>query len=248
MTQLQKAIAKIQKRDAPGIGFGQIRREQPKTILLAVEVADSAAATAALDAGADFFIASGLGAADLIKATGKADRGGARVEALDEATADALKEAGALFAACTPANTKASALDADRLGFIAIVDPALDEQTLRALAGLGLDGLAIPATTIPETLADQLALVRLAQLGGAPVLAPVSATATTAQLRVLRDSGVAIVVAAGASTEQVTALTAAIKALPPRKKGDSDGKDIAMIPAMGHKGEEEEHDHEDDGE
>ncbi len=250
MTQLQKAIAKIQKRDAPGIGFAPVRRDPPKTLLLAAEVADAAAATAALDAGADFFIVTGVGAADAIKASGRADRGGARLDSLDEATTDALKAAGALFVVCAPANTKASAVDTDNLGFIAVVDLDLDEQTLKALAGLGLDALAIPATTVPETLADQLAIVRLAQLGGAPVIAPVTAGATAAQLRVLRDSGVGLVVVAGASAPEITTLVAAIKALPPRKKGnDHEGRDVAIVPsARSGKGDEEEHDHEDDGE
>jgi intracellular sulfur oxidation DsrE/DsrF family protein len=243
MTQLQKAIAKLQRGTGPGIGFGQVKRDAPRTLLLAVEVENSTAAKAALEAGADFFIARGPNAATTITETAKNDRAAARVDELDDSTAKALKAAGAIFVACEPSRAQASAIDTDELGFVAIVDAGLEEQTLRALAGLGLDGLATLTGSTPETLADQLQLVRLAQLGGAPVLSPVTAGATTAQLRVLRDSGVALVVAGvSSSAEDVAGLVAAIKALPPRKK-KGDGGDIAMIPSMGAR-QEEEHDHE----
>ena len=246
MTQLQKAIAKLQRGTASGFGFTRVKRETPRTLLLAVEVNDAKAAKAAIEAGADFFIALGANAAATITGTAANDRAAARVDALDDATAAALTSAGAIFVACEPANAQASAIDTDALGFVAIVDAAIDEQTLRALAGLGLDGLATLTGATPETLADQLQLVRLAQLGGAPVLSPVKPGATMAQLRVLRDSGVALVVAGvDSSSADVAALVAAIKALPPRKK-KGDGGDIAMVPSMGAR-HEEEHEHEDDG-
>ncbi len=252
MTQLQKAIAKLQRGTAPAFGFGQSRREAPRTLLIAAEVNDEAAANAALDAGVDFFVARGANAAATIAAVGKKENAAARVDLLDDETAKALTEAGAIFVACEPANARASAIDIESLGFVAIIDPALDEQTLRALAGLGLDGLATNAVSTPETLADQLQLVRLALLGGAPVIAPVSAGATMPQLRVLRDSGVAIVLAGSeCSKDELATLVAAIKALPPKKKGGREGGDMAMIPSMNSRsggGGEEEHEHDDDEE
>lgn len=248
MTQLQKAIAKLQRSTAPVFGFGQSRRETPRTLLIAAEVNDAAAANAALDAGVDFFVARGKDAAATISAVGKKDNAAARVDLLDDETARALTEAGTIFVACEPANARSTAIDTEALGFVAIIDPSLDEQTLRALAGLGLDGLATNAVSTPETLADQLQIVRLALLGGAPVIAPVSAGATTAQLRVLRDSGVAIVVAGTeCSKDELAALVAAIKALPPKKKSSREGGEMAMIPSMASRAaSEEEHELDDD--
>ena len=53
MSQLQKRIHKIQRREGPGIGFGRVTREQPRAMALIATARNAAEAQAALDAGAD---------------------------------------------------------------------------------------------------------------------------------------------------------------------------------------------------
>ncbi|HQW51198.1 MAG TPA: hypothetical protein PL082_04005, partial [Tepidiformaceae bacterium] len=53
MSQLQKTIARLQRRDGPAIGFGPVSREQPRAMALIALVSSATQARAALDAGAD---------------------------------------------------------------------------------------------------------------------------------------------------------------------------------------------------
>ena len=81
-------------------------------------------------------------------------------------------------------------------------------------------------------LKDQLSLVRLATFAATQLVAVVDPAVTVADLRVLRDSGTAAVVArAGSTPAQVKALADALKAVPPPKKG-KEGREIALVPSV----------------
>jgi hypothetical protein len=170
------------------------------------------------------------------------------VDKLDEAGATALREAGAVFAIATPQKTQAIAVDTDSLGYIASIDLDIAEADLRAIGGLGIDGITLDGATAPETLADQLKLVRLAQLGSAGLMLNIAADITTPQLRTLRDAGAGIVIApAGTAKAAIEELVSRIKAVPPRKRG-RDGGDVAIIPTGSKAQSEEEHEHEEEDE
>lgn len=62
MSQLQKRIQKLQRREGPGIGFGRVSREQPRAMALIATARNAAEIQAALDAGADGVLVDAGGA------------------------------------------------------------------------------------------------------------------------------------------------------------------------------------------
>lgn len=246
MSQLQKKISRIGRRESSGIGFGNARREQPRAMLLGVLASDAAAAKAALGAGADVVIAQGdAGKAKgvLRGVAGNGQAAGVWTRELDEAGAAVLQEAGCDFVVGTLEGIASEAVDTEKMGLVLEVTAEISDTTLRALPPLGLDGLLFERTPGAMKLADQLELVRLASFSGSPLLVPVGAETTAAEFRVLRDSGVAVAVAPeGTTAEQIKALVKRLEEVPPRK-GRREAAEIALVPAVAAR---QEHDHEED--
>lgn len=252
MSQLQKMIARIARPDGPAMGFGRAVREKPRAMLVGVLAADASAARRLLEAGADLAIACATGASavrGVIEGlAGKGTTVGAWVSALDAAGAEALRGAGCDFVISTLDGTAAEAVDSEKMGIVVAVDGGLDDSTLRALAPLGLDGLFFERTPGGMTLAGQLELVRLSSFSGTPLLVTASPDATVSELRVLRDSGAAVVVLPeSATSEQVTALSARLREVPPPRKAKREGHDMALVPSVS-AGAEHEHEEEEEEE
>lgn len=251
MSELQKRIARIGRRESTAIGFASAPREKPRAILLGAIVADAAAAKAAADAGVDAVIVEAsnatAAAGHMGELKGTKSVAGALLPSLDEAGADALVAAGCDFVICTLEGTDATAVDTDRMGHVAVASNAMDDTTLRALAPLGLDALFVVRSGGAMTLANQLELVRLASFAGAPLLVTTATTASVAEVRALRDGGTAMAVApAGATPEQIATLSETLQSVPPSKKGKSGQRDIALVPSVAAAGSHE-HDEEDGG-
>ncbi|KAA0238927.1 hypothetical protein EDM76_04060 [bacterium] len=236
MSQLKKMIARLGRPQNAGIGFGPVSREKPKALLLAALAPDAGTARQLLEAGADVAIACAAdaqGVRSVIEglAGGKVIAG-AWVSAIDGAGAEALRSAGCDFVISTVEGTAADAVDPDQMGVVVAVDNRLDDTTLRAMAPLGLDGLFVERSPGNMNLAAQLDLVRLATLSGTPLLVTASADVTVAELRVLRDSGVAaVVLPESAATGEVKALAERLRTVPARKP-KREGQDIALVPSM----------------
>lgn len=246
MSELQKKFGRLQRREGPGIGFGQRNREQPRAMLLGAVVNDEAAGKAALGAGADVLV---MKAAEAAKAAGAVKKltedkttVGVWTDTLDEASAEALSKAGCDFVISTLEGTSSAAVDTDRMGQLVVASNGLDDTTLRSLAPLGLDALFVERPSGAMTLAEQLKLVRLASFASTPLITTVEGGASVADLRVLRDSGVvAVILPSGASAEQIKGLVESLKAVPAPKRGKGDGREIALVPSLpGAQHEEEE--------
>lgn len=249
MSEFQKRVARILRREGPAIGFGARVRETPKAMLLAAITRDEAAARSAIEAGADavIFRDGTTAAVPTIKAL-KADRilAGAWVDALDEKTAASLAEAGCEFIVSTLDATESTAVDSERMGQLLVADPSFDDTTLRSLGPLGLEGLVVELTGGAMKLKDQLALVRLATFSATQLVVVVDPAVTVADLRVLRDSGAAAIIArAGSTPDQVKALDQALRAVPPPKKG-KEGREIALVPSVAAAPSAEEDDEDDE--
>ncbi|MCC7366013.1 MAG: hypothetical protein IT303_16735 [Dehalococcoidia bacterium] len=247
MSQLQKKIQKIQRREGPALGFGPKVREQPRAVLLGVVAADAAAATAAADAGADVVILQAADAAGAAAAVKKAARKelalGVQLASLDEAGAAALREAGCDFVVSTLEGTASAAVDTEAMGQVIVASEAMEDNTLRALAPLGLDGLLVERAAGAMTLAQQLGLVRLASFAGTPLIVSVTGEASVSELRVLRDSGVGVaLLPAGSAASAIEALDKNLRAVPAPKKGRAEGRELAIVPSVSQGG----HDHDDD--
>jgi hypothetical protein len=253
MSQLQKKISRIQRREGPGIGFGLAAREQPRAMLLAALAVDARSGAAALEAGADLLVveaSDGAAAAKIVEAIAQ-EKGcvGVRLNGLSGADADALAKAGCDFVISTLDGTDSSAVDTERMGQVVVAGSGIDDTTLRALGPLGLDALFTELPTGAMKLVEQLALVRLASLASAPLIVTIDPGASVADLRVLRDSGVAVVVApAGASASQIASIGDNLKVVPAPRKPKREGGDIALVPAAAnaHAHDEEEEEDDDD--
>ncbi len=247
MSQLQKKIQRIQRRESPrGFGFGQAAREQPPAMLLGALVNDAASAKAAKEAGAEivlFQAANGQAIAPTIRELdGEKICAGAWVDALDEEGANALREAGCDFVISTLEGTNSAAVDVESMGQVIVASTEMDDTTLRALGPLNLDALFIERPLAAMTLKDQLALVRLASFSSTPLIVTVAADAGPSELRVLRDSGTAMVVPpAGTGPDGLRTLLQALKDVPARRPR-RDSQDIALVPSLAAAG----HNHEDD--
>lgn len=232
------------------MGFGQSARETPRAMLAGIIVNDAGPAKEMLAQGADFVLVRAKDAATaaqrIEKTGGEKVALGALLTELDEAGADALKTAGCDFVVSPLESTAAEAVDTDRMGHAVTVNRETDDNTLRALGPLGLDSLYVERTAGAMTMAERLDLVRLATFASTPLLVPVGTDAGIAELRVLRDSGVAGVVAPeGTTKEQFQKLIEALKAVPAPKRARREGADMAIVPSIA-AGRDEEGDDDDD--
>jgi hypothetical protein len=249
MSQLQKRIQKLQRREGPAIGFGRVSREQPRAMGLIATARNAAEIQAALDAEADAVIvdAGGATAAAAVMEGIASDKLaiGALLASLSEADAAALREARCDFVISPLDTTDSAAVDTEKNGQAVVASLDMEDNTLRALAPLGLDGLFVQRAGGAMTLGQQLGLVRLASFASTGLIVTVQAGAGVGELRVLRDSGTAAVVApAGTSADGLKALSDTLKAVPAPKKNKREGSDMAIVPAARGAEEEEEHEHE----
>jgi hypothetical protein len=249
MSQLQKRIQKLQRREGPAIGFGRVSREQPRAMGLIATARNAAEIQAALDAEADAVIvdAGGATAAAAVMEGIASDKLaiGALLASLSEADAAALREARCDFVISPLDTTDSAAFDTEKNGQAVVASLDMEDNTLRALAPLGLDGLFVQRAGGAMTLGQQLGLVRLASFASTGLIVTVQAGAGVGELRVLRDSGTAAVVApAGTSADGLKALSDTLKAVPAPKKNKREGSDMAIVPAARGAEEEEEHEHE----
>jgi len=250
MSQLQKRIQRLQRREGAAIGFARVTRENPRAVALIAAVRSGAEGTAAIEAGADAVIfeagdASAAAAAMQGVANDKT-AAGALLANLSAADADALNAAGCDFVISTLEGTDSAAVDTERMGQVVVASESMEDNTLRALGPLGLDGLYVARTSGAMTLAQQLGLVRMASFASTGLIVTVEPNASVGELRVLRDSGVVAVVApAGTSADALKTLSDTLKAVPAPKKGKREGNDIAIVPASSAAADEDDdHEHE----
>jgi hypothetical protein len=253
MSQLQKTIAKLQRRDGPAIGFGPVSREQPKAMALIARVRSADEARAAIEAGADAVLFHFGDAATAAKAlhgvAGPKVAAGVLLDALSEADAETLRAAGCDFVVSPLETTDSSAVDTEKMGHVVIASESLEDNILRSLGPLGLDGLYVERPHGAMKLAGQLGLVRIASFASTGIIATIDAGASVSDLRVLRDSGVVAVVApASSSPTDIAEIVTRLKAVPPPRKSRREGAgDMALVPTLKvAPDEEEEHEHEED--
>ncbi len=221
------------------MGFGARSREQPRAMLLGVLAGNGAEAKAGFEAGADVAIiraSSGSAAAKEAKgaASGESNERvlGAWLAEIDDSSGAELAEAGCDFAVGTLEGTLATAVDSERMGQVLVAGNSMEDTTLRALGSLGLDAMLVEHGKGAMSLADQLQLVRLASFTATPLLVTVAGKAPVAELRVLRDSGAAcVLLGAGSSAAEITALSDRLRAVPARK-ARREGGDIALVPSL----------------
>lgn len=142
---------------------------------------------------------------------------GIRFTVLTSDRVELARSRGASYASCTLDEARAEvALDPDFDIVVRLLDTDMDEAALRALARLRPAAVS-PAPQFPLSMRDAVNLHRLGTLTGVPlaVLCPIDVSAS--DLEILRDAGLGcMLLARGATPEDVAAVKQRIAALPPR--------------------------------
>jgi len=249
MSNLKKAIERAGRREGGQLGFAQVSQAKRRAMLLAIAADDASAAEAAAEGGADIVLLSAKNARDAARELGRLGSlkvpVGPVLAALTSEDATVLRDARCDFVVSPLTGTAAGALDANVMGHALALEQTVDDATLRALGPLGLDALVVDAPRASFSVADQLALVRVAQLASTPLIVRLATRPDPGDLRALRDSGVAIVAAPpGSKQGDLQDLISGLQAVPELRKREGRGPEIALLPSLLGGA----HEHDDDGE
>jgi hypothetical protein len=172
---------------------------------------------------------------------------GVRVDSATAQDAAAASAAGADFLVCSDEHTEAAALLDQKLGYVLVAPvpiapvlqgPHSDDDALRLLRPLDLDGLVISALPERMTLRQQLHVRRLSELARKPLFVRTEARVTATDLELWRDAGVVAVVTNGYN---VASLVEAANAVPPpRQPRDRPDPVLPALRASGTEDDEEE--------
>jgi hypothetical protein len=227
MSKLRDRIRDIARRRPAAIGFATTRTSETRSrqLLVIAEADDAATTSRAAAAGADAIIFTGAldRLPDSIANAGKAVVG-ARVDAATAQDAAALSAAGGDFLVCTDEHAEAAAMLDQKLGYVliapvpiapALQTPSTDDDALRLLRPLDLDGLILPALPERMTVRQQLHARRLSELARKPLFVRVEGPVAATALELWRDAGVVAVVT---NADNVASLVEAADAVPPPRQ------------------------------
>jgi hypothetical protein len=248
MSKLGDRIRKTGKTEPAPLGFATAAaKAAAASMFIVVDAGDEAAKIAdAAKKGADAVIWEGNAAA-LRKA--RLPEGvilGVRVKDAGREEAAALREAGADFLVIDH-GTRGEALLDEKLGFVMVIEePAkLEDSALRLVGELSLDALLVAPPKAPFSVADVLALRRIASLARAPMFATVDPAMDAGTLQLLRESGVIALQVAAADAGGIADLKNMIASLPERGRKRED-KSEALVPAQAMAGGHDDDDDDDD--
>jgi hypothetical protein len=226
MSKLADVIRRNQRVDAAPMGFGAARPAVKPSMLVGL-----LSAGAPGDAGeADVVLIDGLAAKpDLSRLRDAAGTSvfGLQAASLSNDRVKELRQTGIDFIVFEADSTLASALLDEETGYVLRTPAQPEELFLRSLEPLSLDALYLDWLSLPLTVMGQLELSRMGMLARKPLLAKVSADATSEDLQCLRSAGVAVLLTD--SPEGVARLKEAVLALPQRK-AKSDERAVLTLP------------------
>jgi hypothetical protein len=217
------------------MGFGRAAERRPSPTLLCFlrldkeQVGKTGSAAAG---GADAVIISGLDAGKLGQAMKKLGDlpVGLPLENAERAAVASAREAGADFVLLDE-RASAEAVLEERAGLILSVDKDIGDAELRALVGLPLEALEVPAVGEPLTLRGMLDLRRLSMFSQTPLLIEVPPGIDASGLQALREAGVVGVILDGKDADKLGALREAVLSLPPRGRRREERAE-ALLPSL----------------
>lgn len=236
-TLLDRIRATGRRRDTPlGFAAGGDRGAPQPQLLLIVEVADAAAATIAIESGADALLLSDerVPVADVVAVAGEAPVG-IRLAGATAEQAAAAASGGADFIVFDDETTEAAALLVEDLGFVLALSSTTDEEADREYLGslqpLGLDAVLVGARDEQMTVRQQVATRRLVELVRKPLIITVTAPVGVTALEVWRGAGAVAVLSSGLDAAALAALADAVKAVPPPRRPSGD-RPVALVSAL----------------
>jgi hypothetical protein len=250
MSKLRDRIRDLARRRPAALGFAPARASEsrPRQLLVIAEAEDVASIGRAVGDGADAIIFTGtmeqlphvrdsLGTAVL----------GVRIDSATAQDSAAASEAGADFLVCSDEHSEAAALLDQKLGYVLMAPvpiapvlqgPQSDDDALRLLRPLDLDGLIISALPERMTLRQQLHVRRLSELARKPLFVRTEARVAATDLELWRDAGVVAVVTSAYNVASVVEAANAVP--PPRQPRDRPDPVLPAVRSSAMEDEEEE--------
>jgi len=218
------------------IGFARTASTETHSQLLIVASTDDPAAVPALiKAGAGSIITTSLDALEgLVEAAGKVPVG-IRYDATTTIEAERIIAAGSDFIAFDHTQTQAEALLDPELGRVILVERDMSDDELRTLTAIQLDAVIVAPPAQPLLVSDQLALRRIAELAGAPLVVPAAEASATSTLHAWRNAGTMAVLVPGDPALVRSALVAVAGIPLPQPPHDERGG-MALVPTLASSG------------
>jgi hypothetical protein len=234
MSRLADKIKRAHRMEAAPIGFGVVaeRRASPTLLCLLRLDRSQAEKNATKAAAADAVIITGMEAeklAPVLKKLGDIPVG-LELGPAERSAVAAAREAGADFVLLNEQSPAEAVLE-ERVGFVLSVGTEVSDAELRALGGLSLDALEVPAVKESLTLRQLMELRRLSMLSQTPLFIEIPAEVGRSRLETLRDAGAVGVIIDGKSAGNLAALREAVLSLPPRgHRGEE--RTEALLPSL----------------
>ena len=227
MGKLADKIRAVRTRADRPLGFGAAanRGRHPARGLLIAAAGESAN-------GADLLIGAGdlgdAGRLEALAAAGGAALVGVEARALSRRGADAAEQAGIDFLLFQIADAHAEALFSNKLDYALRLEAVPAEPTLRAIGSLRPAFVLVPPVSDPLSAQRMIELRQIALGTGAPLAAPIPPDLSAGSLEALREAGVAVLVLARPTSEQIAALRARIATIPERSRRPRDEESVAL--------------------
>lgn len=225
------------------IGFTPAASEESHSQLLVAAITDDPAAVPGiLEAGAGAIVTTSIDAIERLVAAANDRPVGIRLDAMTPADAERVIAAGADFVAFDHTQTQAEALLDPDLGRVLLIERDVSEEELRLIAAMQLDAVIVGPPPQPLVVSDQLALRRIVDLAGAPLVVPAAEAPSTSTLHAWRNAGTLCVLVPG-DPSLISATLEAARAVPAPRPPRDDRGGVALVPALsGHEGDFEEED------
>jgi len=231
----------------PGMALvGLVSRDHTKGVGVVCELALSAA-----------FLSGVTRVADLKKLGGSLASipWGTYGSGLTEEQAETLQQNGGDVVTFALEGTSVSAVTCDDLGSFLVLDPGVEDNQLRAVASLPIDGFLLPMTGVAGawSLQDLASVASISRRVDKYILVEVSQAPGKKELAALRDIGVQglVVDVSALSKDQIAELKAALLAMPkpaPRRRGRTTAILPTSVFSVGREPAHEEEEEEDDEE
>ena len=161
---------------------------------------------------------------------------GIRVQGLSSEQAVKYREKGCDFLAFQPEGAPLGALGDEDTGYLLCIEPDMDEQSLRAIEDLPVDGVLLPLKSVkpPLTLQHLITIGVVRSAFTKYLLVEIPGALTAEELDGLRDIGVdgLVVDATARPVKELEGLREGLLALPKRHRNKARHSSSALLPRM----------------
>ncbi len=231
MSKLRTVLRTLGRPAGGSIGFAPATgHHSAQQLIVAAEVADAVAATAAVEAGAGMVVApDAASVASIAEAAGDAVVA-VRIAAATAGDVTVAREGGADLFLFDDAESEAAALLDREIGGALLLGDDRSEERLRSIASLAAEAVVItPPATL--TVRDQLAMRRVAELTHKPLIVVTDSAPDATTLEVWRNAGAPVVLLTSGDAAAIGALREAVDAVPPPRQS-SDERPAALVPLV----------------